>query len=223
MADGCVMPAETWIPGRLLGYWWYCSHAIATVPLVLPSAAGEDGSDTAGQKCLHLSCRPEGAPVRLAPFINRRWSASIPAARVPVLSCAVHIWKYLAAACHPLLTTSSLCIMEASWLYGHTKGSPETVKHLYKCNSVHWKDAFRNKTSHQLWPSHVAQRSSAVLLQTAPAPAGFLSKTHDFLSHQNCYWFCNWQRYSWWFRLYSFGSMHFELQCMKMFNYYIRT
>lgn len=168
MADGCVMPAETWIPGRLLGY---CSHAIATVPLVLPSAAGEDGSDTAGQKCLHLSCRPEGAPVRLAPFINRRWSASIPAARVPVLSCAVHIWKYLAAACHPLLTTSSLCIMEASWLYGHTKGSPETVKHLYKCNSVHWKDAFRNKTSHQLWPSHVAPQElcSAVANCTSPS------------------------------------------------------
>lgn len=171
MADGCVMPAETWIPGRLLGYWWYCSHAIATVPLVLPSAAGEDGSDTAGQKCLHLSCRPEGAPVRLAPFINRRWSASIPAARVPVLSCAVHIWKYLAAACHPLLTTSSLCIMEASWLYGHTKGSPETVKHLYKCNSVHWKDAFRNKTSHQLWPSPVAPQElcSAVANCTSPS------------------------------------------------------
>lgn len=171
MADGCVMPAETWIPGRLLGYWWYCSHAIATVPLVLPSAAGEDGSDTAGQKCLHLHCRPEGAPVRLAPFINRRWSASIPAARVPVLSCAVHIWKYLAAACHPLLTTSSLCIMEASWLYGHTKGSPETVKHLYKCNSVHWKDAFRNKTSHQLWPSHVAPQElcSAVANCTSPS------------------------------------------------------
>lgn len=168
MADGCVMPAETWIPGRLLGY---CSHAIATVPLVLPSAAGEDGSDTAGQKCLHLSCRPEGAPVRLAPFINRRWSASIPAARVPVLSCAVHIWKYLAAACHPLLTTSSLCIMEASWLYGHTKGSPETVKHLYKCNSVHWKDAFRNKTSHQLWPSPVAPQElcSAVANCTSPS------------------------------------------------------
>lgn len=171
MADGCVMPAETWIPGRLLGYWWYCSHAIATVPLVLPSAAGEDGSDTAGQKCLHLHCRPEGAPVRLAPFINRRWSASIPAARVPVLSCAVHIWKYLAAACHPLLTTSSLCIMEASWLYGHTKGSPETVKHLYKCNSVHWKDAFRNKTSHQLWPSPVAPQElcSAVANCTSPS------------------------------------------------------
>jgi len=168
MADGCVMPAETWIPGRLLGY---CSHAIATVPLVLPSAAGEDGSDTAGQKCLHLHCRPEGAPVRLAPFINRRWSASIPAARVPVLSCAVHIWKYLAAACHPLLTTSSLCIMEASWLYGHTKGSPETVKHLYKCNSVHWKDAFRNKTSHQLWPSPVAPQElcSAVANCTSPS------------------------------------------------------
>lgn len=171
MADGCVMPAETWIPGRLLGYWWYCSHAIATVPLVLPSAAGEDGSDTAGQKCLHLSCRPEGAPVRLAPCINRRWSASIPAAHVPVLSYAVHIWKYLAAACHPLLTTSSLCIMEASWLYGHTKGSPETVKHLYKCNSVHWKDAFRNKTSHQLWPSHVAPQElcSAVANCTSPS------------------------------------------------------
>lgn len=171
MADGCVMPAETWIPGRLLGYWWYCSHAIATVPLVLPSAAGEDGSDTAGQKCLHLHCRPEGAPVRLAPFINRRWSASIPAARVPVLSCAVHIWKYLAAACRPLLTTSSLCIMEASWLYGHTKGSPETVKHLYKCNSVHWKDAFRNKTSHQLWPSPVAPQElcSAVANCTSPS------------------------------------------------------
>lgn len=171
MADGCVMPAETWIPGRLLGYWWYCSHAIATVPLVLPSAAGEDGSDTAGQKCLHLHCRPERAPVRLAPFINRRWSASIPAARVPVLSCAVHIWKYLAAACHPLLTTSSLCIMEASWLYGHTKGSPETVKHLYKCNSVHWKDAFRNKTSHQLWPSPVAPQElcSAVANCTSPS------------------------------------------------------
>lgn len=168
MADGCVMPAETWIPGRLLGY---CSHAIATVPLVLPSAAGEDGSDTAGQKCLHLHCRPERAPVRLAPFINRRWSASIPAARVPVLSCAVHIWKYLAAACHPLLTTSSLCIMEASWLYGHTKGSPETVKHLYKCNSVHWKDAFRNKTSHQLWPSPVAPQElcSAVANCTSPS------------------------------------------------------
>lgn len=168
MADGCVMPAETWIPGRLLGY---CSHAIATVPLVLPSAAGEDGSDTAGQKCLHLHCRPEGAPVRLAPFINRRWSASIPAARVPVLSCAVHIWKYLAAACRPLLTTSSLCIMEASWLYGHTKGSPETVKHLYKCNSVHWKDAFRNKTSHQLWPSPVAPQElcSAVANCTSPS------------------------------------------------------
>lgn len=171
MADGCVMPAETWIPGRLLGYWWYCSHAIATVPLVLPSAAGEDGSDTAGQKCLHLHCRPERAPVRLAPFINRRWSASIPAARVPVLSCAVHIWKYLAAACRPLLTTSSLCIMEASWLYGHTKGSPETVKHLYKCNSVHWKDAFRNKTSHQLWPSPVAPQElcSAVANCTSPS------------------------------------------------------
>lgn len=171
MADGCVMPAETWIPGRLLGYWWYCSHAIATVPLVLPSAAGEDGSDTAGQKCLHLSCRPEGAPVRLAPCINRRWSASILAAHVPVLSCAVHIWKYLAAACHPLLTTSSLCIMEASWLYGHTKGSPETVKHLYKCNSVHWKDAFRNKTSHQLWPSPVAPQElcSAVANCTSPS------------------------------------------------------
>lgn len=168
MADGCVMPAETWIPGRLLGY---CSHAIATVPLVLPSAAGEDGSDTAGQKCLHLHCRPERAPVRLAPFINRRWSASIPAARVPVLSCAVHIWKYLAAACRPLLTTSSLCIMEASWLYGHTKGSPETVKHLYKCNSVHWKDAFRNKTSHQLWPSPVAPQElcSAVANCTSPS------------------------------------------------------
>lgn len=74
MADGCMMPAETWILGRFLRYWWYCSHAIATVPWILPSATGEDSSSTAGQKCLHLSRRPKRAPVSLAPCISRRWS-----------------------------------------------------------------------------------------------------------------------------------------------------
>lgn len=63
-------------------------------------------------------------------------------ADTPVFACVVPICKYLAAASHPLLTPSWVCI--------NMRGSPETRRDLHICKMSLWMGAFWNKTNHPL-------------------------------------------------------------------------